>query len=130
MRFIKTLLNSLTKLDILEQQQEQAHPQVNSNEQTINKNNFPPGKSPPKVNLYPWLYRSKPSTNNSVELFIKSIEKELFNPNNIKKTWNKLNKKEKLALKQMKSWNDKLVRVQDKGSRFVVLDTNSYIEKV
>ena len=30
----------------------------------------------------------------------------------------------------MKSWNDKVTRVQDKGSRFVVLDTNSYIEKV
>ena len=30
----------------------------------------------------------------------------------------------------MKSWNDKVIRVQDKGSRFVVLDTNSYIEKV
>ena len=30
----------------------------------------------------------------------------------------------------MKSWDDKIIRVQDKGSRFVVLDTNSYIEKV
>ena len=25
--------------------------------------------------------------------------------------------------------DDKVIRVQDKGSRFVVLDTNSYIEK-
>ena len=30
----------------------------------------------------------------------------------------------------MKSWDDKVISVQDKGSRFVVLDTNSYIEKV
>ena len=30
----------------------------------------------------------------------------------------------------MKSWNEKVIRVQDKGSRFVVLDTNNYIEKV
>ena len=29
----------------------------------------------------------------------------------------------------MKSWNDKVICIQDKGSRFVVLDTNSYIEK-
>ena len=29
----------------------------------------------------------------------------------------------------MKSWNDKVIRVQDKRSIFVVLDTNSYIEK-
>ena len=80
------------------------------------------------VNLL--LNRSKPSTNNSVELFIKSIEKELFNPNNIRKTRNNLNKEEKLALKEMKSWDDKVIHVQDKGSRLVVLDTNNYIEKV
>ena len=30
----------------------------------------------------------------------------------------------------MKSWNHKVKRVQDKDSRFVVLVTNSYIEKV
>ena len=28
----------------------------------------------------------------------------------------------------MKSWDDKVIHVQDKGSRFIVLDTNSYIE--
>ena len=30
----------------------------------------------------------------------------------------------------MKLWNDKVIHVQDKGSRLAVLDTNSYIEKV
>ena len=30
----------------------------------------------------------------------------------------------------MKSWDDKVIHVQDKGSRLVVLDTNNYIEKV
>ena len=122
--------NKIRYIADLDQQQEQVHPQVNSNEPTINENNFPPGKPPPKINSYQQLYRSKPSTNNNVKLFIKSIEKELFDPNNIKKTRNNLNKEEKLALKEMKSWNDKVIRVQDKGSRFVVLDTNSYIEKV
>ena len=122
--------NKIRHIADLDQQQEQVYPQVNSNEPTINENNFPLGKPPPKVNLYQQLYRSKPSTNNSVELFIKSIEKELFNPNNIKKTRNNLNKEKKLALKEMKLWNDKVIRVQDKGSRLVVLDTNSYIEKV
>ena len=29
-----------------------------------------------------------------------------------------------------KSLEDKVLRVQDKGSRFVVLNTNSYVEKV
>ena len=30
----------------------------------------------------------------------------------------------------MKSWGDKVIRVQDKGWRFVVLNTDNYIEKV
>ena len=30
----------------------------------------------------------------------------------------------------MKPWDDKVIRVQDKGLRFVVLDKNRYIEKV
>ena len=84
----------------------------------------------PKANPYQNLYRSKPSTNNSVESFINGIEKERFNSNNIGKIRNNLNKQEKQALKEMKSWDDKVIRVQDKGSRFVVLDTNSFIEKV
>ena len=84
----------------------------------------------PKANPYQNLYRSKPSTNNSVESFINGIEKERFNSNNIGKIRNNLNKEEKQALKEMKSWDDKVIRVQDKGSRFVVLDTNSFIEKV
>ena len=60
----------------LDQQQEQVHPQVKSNEPTTNENNFPPGKPPAKTNPYQRLYRSKPSANNSVELFLKRIEKE------------------------------------------------------
>ena len=70
--------NKIRHLADLDQQQEQVHPQVNSNEPTINESNFPPGKPPPKVNPYQQLFRSKPSTNNSVELFIKSIEKKTF----------------------------------------------------
>ena len=114
----------------LDQQQEKVHPQVNSNEPTINENKLAPGKPPPKSNPYEQLYRSKPSTNNSVELFIKSIEKELFNLNNIRKTRDNLSKEEKLTLKEMTSWDDKVICVKDKGSRFAFLDTNSYIEKV
>ena len=57
-------------------------------------------------------------------------KKTLFNPNNIGKTRNNLKKEETLALNEMKSWEDKVVRVQDKSWRFVFLNTNSYIEKV
>ena len=87
-----------------EQQQEPIHPQVKSNEPTTNQNNFPPGKPPAKANPYQQLYRFKPNANNSVELFIKSTEKELSNPNNIRKIRNNLNKEEKLALKEMESY--------------------------
>ena len=64
----------------LVQQQHQVHPQVNSNEPTIDENNVPLDKRPPMLNPYQQLYRFKRSTNNSVKLFIKSTEKELFNP--------------------------------------------------
>ena len=83
-----------------------------------------------KANLYQQLYLSKPNKNNSLELFIDNIEKELFNPNNIRKTQNNLKKEDKLALNEMKSWDDKVIQVQDKGSRFVILNTNNYVEKV
>ena len=95
--------NKIRHLADLDQQQEQVLHQTNSNEPTTNENNFQPGKPPPKANTYQQLYRSKPSTNKSVELFIKSIKKEVFNPSNIRKTRNNLNEEEKLALKEMKS---------------------------
>ena len=82
------------------------------------------------MNLYQQLYLSKPNKNNGLELFIDNIEKELFNPNNIRKTQNNLKKEDKLALNEMKSWDDKVIQVQDKGSRFVILNTNNYVEKV
>ena len=117
--FIK-FTNIIRHFPDLDQQQEEVHPQVKSNKPTTNENKFPPGKPPPTANPYQQLYRSKPSTNNSVELFIKSIETELLNPNNISKIRNNLNKEEKLALKEMKSWDDKVIGLQDKCSRYVV----------
>ena len=39
-------------------------------------------------------------------------------------------KNEKLALKEIKSWEDKVIHVQDKGSWFVVLLNNDYETKV
>ena len=58
------------------------------------------------------------------------MENDLFNPINMRKPRNNLNKNEKLALKEIKSWDDKVIRVQDKGSRFVVLSNNDYESKV
>ena len=82
------------------------------------------------MNLYHQLYQSKPSKNSSLELFIDNIEKKLFNPDNLRKTLNNLRKEEKLALNNVKSWEGKVVRVQDKGLKFVVLNTKNYEDKV
>ena len=58
------------------------------------------------------------------------MENDLFNPNNIRKPRNNLNKNEKLALKEIKSQDDKVIHVQDKGLPFVVLSNNYYESKV
>ena len=46
----------------------------------------------------------------------------MFNPENVKIARSNLSKDEKRALREIKSWSDKLVRVQDKGSRFTILE--------
>ena len=115
----------------VQQQKQQQQLEVNpENIVSTSINVFPPGKPPPVSNDSKQLYKSKQSNNSSLELFIVIIEKEIFNPKNIRKTRNNLNKDEKAALKEIKSQEDKVVRVQDKGSRFVVLNTSDYVEKV
>ena len=58
-------------------------------------------------------------------MFIKKIEKDLFNPENVKKVCHNLS--EKAVLKDIRYWDKNVVRVQDKGSHFVVLDNEDYI---
>ena len=66
----------------------------------------------------------------SLETFLENMEKELLNPKNVKITRSNLNKDEKKALKEIKSWDDKVVRVQGKGPRFVILENEVYEEKI
>ena len=58
------------------------------------------------------------------------MEKELFNPKNVKIARSNFSKDEKKALKEIKSWNDKEVRVQDKGSTFAILENEQYEEEI
>ena len=58
------------------------------------------------------------------------MEKELFNPKNVKIARSNFNKDEKKALKEIKPWKDKVVRVQDKGSTFVILENEVQEEKI
>ena len=76
------------------------------------------------------LFHSKQTKYKSLELFIEAMENDLFNPNNIRKPRNNLNKNKKLALKEIKPWDDKVIHIQDKGSHFVVLSNNDYESKV
>ena len=114
-------------------QQQKQQQQLEGNPENIvstSLNKFPPSKPPPVSGDSKQLYKSKQSNNSSLELFIDTIEKEIFNPKNIRKTRNNLKKDEKAALKEIKSWEDKVIRVQDKGSCFVVLYTSDYVQKV
>ena len=60
-------------------------------------------------------------------MFIWKIEKGLFNTENVKKVRHNLSKDEKAALKDIRNCDKNFV--QDKGSRFVVLDNEDYINK-
>ena len=70
-------------------------------------------------------------TNNwSLELFTDNIEKDLFNPTSLVLTRTKISKAEQNVLKEVKSWNDQTIRVQDKSSRFVILENTDYEQKI
>ena len=68
------------------------------------------------------LFYSKETKCKGMELFIEALENKLFNPNNIQKLRKNLNKNEKLDLKEITSWDDKVIGVQDKGVHYLGLD--------
>ena len=92
------------------------------------ENNFPPQLV--KTNNFAPLYRSNETDNKNLENFIAKIEKDLFNPENVKKVRHNLSKDEKAALKDIRNWDKNVVTVQDKGSRFLVLGNEDSIKKV
>ena len=85
---------------------------------------------PKKIVKHAPLFRSKETKHKSLELFISSLEKDLFEPQNIRNPRNNMTTNEMKALKEIKSWKENVVRVQDKGSRFVVLSNQQYEDKI
>ena len=77
-----------------------------------------------KTNKFAPLYRSKETDNKSLEMFIKKIKKDLLNPENVKKVRHNLSKDKK----DIRNCDKNVVSVQDKASRFVVLDNEDYIK--
>ena len=76
------------------------------------------------------LYGSKETKNKHLETFIDTIEKQLFEPKNIKCVRSNLTYEERKALAELKSMENTVVRIQDKGSRFVLLTNEDYENKV
>ena len=65
------------------------------------------------------------------ETFVATIENKLFDIKRARtRPINNLSKLERSAMNQLHSSNDTSVRLHDKGSRFVILDRQDYIDKV
>ena len=75
------------------------------------------------------MCQSKPTSNN-LELFIENLEKDLINPKNVKKFQHNITREEQVALKEIRNRDEQTIRIQDKGSRFVILGNSDYEENV
>ena len=75
----------------------------------------PPPPPPKRIDNNTPMYYSKETYNKGLEMFIKKVEKELFDPENVKNVKN-LTRAERNALTEIKKWNNNTVRVQDKVS--------------
>ena len=75
-------------------------------------------------------FRVKETSVKALETFLENVERDLLNTDNLHNVHDNLNAAERIALKEIKNWEDKVVRVQDKGSRFVIMDKEDYVTKV
>ena len=65
-----------------------------------------------------------------MENFIELVENDIFKPTNYKRIKNNISNQERKALKHIQKRTSKTCRIRDKGSRFVVLDSDSYYDKI
>ena len=74
---------------------------------------------------------SKESKSPALELFLKKIKEDIKMHSSSRKTCNasNLDKKTLEALQEMRSWNDIVIRLFDKGSGFFILDRKDYISR-
>ena len=87
----------------------------------------------------PWIPKSsfqpEAGGNEAVEKFLAELYCKLFDPQNRKKVKPNLSREEKLALSELKNWNrdtdcPRVIRIQDKGSKFVIDWKSKYIQNV
>ena len=62
-----------------------------------------------KTTKFALLYRSKGTDNKSLEKFIEKIEKDLLDPENVKKVRHNPSEDEKVALKDIRNWDKNFV---------------------
>ena len=74
----------------------------------------------------------KPPTSRypELELFLANVRRDLINPENIRQARDNLSKRERVALKELRNDSNVVIRIQDKGSRFVLIDGKEYEEKM
>ena len=66
-----------------------------------------------------------------METFLATVENKLFDADRAShEPKSNISKAENKALCKLRSSKDLVVRLQDKGSKFVILDRNDYIDKV
>ena len=73
--------------------------------------------------------------NEVVEKFLAELYCKMFDPQNRKKVKPNLSREEKLALSKLKNWNrdtdcPRVIRIQDKGSKFVIDWKSNHIQNV
>ena len=65
-----------------------------------------------------------------MENFLQSVKTDLFDPANTKKALDNLNKGERRALRDLQQLESQSIKIQDKGSKFVILETEEYDSKM
>ena len=64
-----------------------------------------------------------------LELLLPNIRQDIINPRNIRNSRDNLSKGERSALRELKN-SDVSIRIQDKGSRFALIDSKEYNNKM
>ena len=83
----------------------------------------------------PWLKSKKlknpplSTDNHALERFF--LGYSMLNPSNVKRiVSDNLSKEERKVISEIRTWDNRLVRLQDKGARFVVINRDEYCDKI
>ena len=88
------------------------------------------GNPPPSTSRSYVNYRKDKTNINSLETFIELVENDIFKPDNYRRIKSNITKEKREALKNIQRDSAQSYRIQDKGSRFVILDNDDYIGKI